>query len=96
MAIRDKGLYKDVLGFATFEEYCKARWDMSKMHAYRLMDSCKVIEVLKSNQLVTPVTEYQTRPLSKLEPDQQREAWQKAVETAPEGKVVFLFCFRFC
>lgn len=69
---------------------------MSKMHAYRLMDSCKVIEVLKSNQLVTPVTEYQTRPLSKLEPDQQREAWQKAVETAPEGKVLFLFCFRFC
>ena len=32
-------------------------------------------------------TESQARPLSKLEPEQQRQAWQKAVETAPEGKV---------
>jgi hypothetical protein len=87
MEIRDKGLYRDVLGYETFEAYCKARWDMSKMHAYRLMDSCKVIETVKSNQLVTPANESQTRPLARLEPDQQREAWQKAVATAPEGKV---------
>jgi len=87
MEIRDKGLYRDVLGYETFESYCKARWDMSKMHAYRLMDSCKVIDTVKSNQLVTPTNESQTRPLARLEPDQQREAWQKAVATAPEGKV---------
>lgn len=34
-----------------------------------------------------PETERQTRPLVKLEPEQQCEAWQKAVETAPEVKV---------
>ena len=33
------------------------------------------------------IPEKQLRPLSKLEPDQQREAWQKAVDTAPDGKV---------
>jgi len=33
------------------------------------------------------IPEGQLRPLARLEPDQQREAWQKAVETAPEGKV---------
>jgi len=47
--------------------------------------------VTVKNNLSTPVdiqiTEYQIRPLSKLEPAQQREAWQKAVATAPEGKV---------
>ncbi len=69
MEIRDKGLYRDVLGYETFESYCKARWDMSKMHAYRLMDSCKVIDTVKSNQLVTPTNESQTRPLAKLEPE---------------------------
>ena len=85
MEIRDSGLYRDVMGYDTFEAYCKERWDMSKMHAYRLMDSFKVVESVKSNQLVTPATESQTRPLARLEPDQQRTAWQRAVETAPEG-----------
>ena len=30
-------------------------------HAYRLIDSCKVIDVVKSDQLVTPSTESQCR-----------------------------------
>lgn len=94
MEIRDKGLYKDVLGFDTFEAYCKERWDMSKMHAYRLMDSFKVVEAVKSNQLVTPQTESQTRPLARLEPDQQRIAWKQAVETAPEGKVTAAHVYK--
>jgi hypothetical protein len=34
-----------------------------------------------------PIPETHLRPLAKLPPDQQREAYQKAVETAPEGKV---------
>ncbi|MBU0958562.1 MAG: hypothetical protein KKB31_01325 [Nanoarchaeota archaeon] len=33
------------------------------------------------------IPEGQLRLLSKLDPDQQKEAWQTAVETAPEGKV---------
>ena len=33
------------------------------------------------------IPERQLRPLAKLESEQQRTAWQKAVETAPEGKV---------
>jgi hypothetical protein len=35
-----------------------------------------------------PASERQARPLASLEPEQQREVWQEAVETAPEGKVV--------
>lgn len=35
-----------------------------------------------------PETESQARPLANLEPEQQREAWKKAVETVPEGKVI--------
>lgn len=87
MEIRDKGLYRDVLGFDTFEAYCKARWDFNRAHAYRLMDSVKVINNVSESETKKPVNLEQTRPLAKLEPDQQREAWQKAVETAPEGKV---------
>ncbi|MGK7879634.1 MAG: hypothetical protein AB4060_05985 [Crocosphaera sp.] len=51
-----------------------------------------------SDQMVTnghqilPTSERQVRPLTKLEPDQQREAWAKAVEQAggkvPSGRIV--------
>jgi len=40
-----------------------------------------------STNVDIPKTESQTRPLSRLEPEQQKEVWKKAVETAPEGKV---------
>ncbi len=93
MEIRDKGLYRDVLGYDTFEAYCKDRWDFGKWYAYKLMDSASVINEL-DNCPIKPVTESQTRPLSKLEPAQQREAWQKAVETAPEGKVTAAHVYK--
>lgn len=82
LKIRDKKLYR--LEFGTFEEYCHERWNISKMHAYRLMDAAGVIENLKSNPWVTfPITERQARPLTSLEPDEQREAWQRVIEKAP-------------
>ncbi len=41
---------------------------------------------------ILPTSERQVRPLTKLEPDQQREAWAKAVEQAggkvPSGRIV--------
>jgi len=86
MEIRDSGLYRDVLGFDTFEAYCRERWDFTRSYAYRLMDSASVIEVVSPIGDIKPTNESQTRPLARLEPDQQREAWAKAVETAPEGK----------
>jgi hypothetical protein len=84
MAIRDGGHYRDVLGFETFEAYCKVRWDIGKWYAYKLIDSAAVMSEL-DNCPTKPTTESQTRPLARLLPDQQREAWQRAVETAPEG-----------
>ena len=86
MEIRDSGLYRDVMGHATFEEYCKVRWDIARRTAYQFIDSVQVIDNVR-NCAQTPVNESQTRPLARLEPDQQRTAWAKAVETAPEGKV---------
>jgi len=86
--IRDKKLYRDVSGFATFEEYCKVKWDFSRRHAYRLIESSSVVDTVKCVQLVTPTTESQARPLTKLEPDQQVIAWQKAIDITPPGKPV--------
>ena len=86
MAIRDGGHYRDVLGYETFEAYCKERWDFKRTYAFYMIESAKVMDNVHNCEQ-KPTTEAQTRPLARLLPDQQREAWQKAVETAPEGKV---------
>lgn len=85
--IRDSRLYREA--YDTFEEYCKDRWDMGINYADRLLRSTKVIENIKSVPMGTkPANERQTRPLTKLGTKQlQQEAWEKVVETAPEGKV---------
>jgi len=93
MEIRDKGFYKDVLGFETFEAYCKERWDMGRDYAYKLMASSEVVENVYPG-IQRPTSEKQVRPLAKLEPEKQRQAWQKAVETAPEGKVTAAHVYK--
>lgn len=89
MVIRHKELYKIKNGseYQTFEAYCRGVWDFQRAHAYRLMDSVKVVDNVSESETKKPVNLEQTRPLAKLEPEQQRIAWTKAVETAPEGKV---------
>lgn len=50
----------------------------------------KVIENVRhgtQTRAIIPANERQARPLSRLEPDKQREAWQRAVETAPDGRI---------
>ena len=86
MEIRDNNYYSDVLGYETFEAYCRERWDFTGRYARDLMASTRVIENIGTGTIV-PVTESQCRPLAKLEPQQQVQAWEMAVETAPEGKV---------
>jgi hypothetical protein len=94
MRIRDGRLYRETLNSSgekckTFEEYCRERWGMERRHAYRLMESAKVVEnVSHVTQNAIPTSERVVRPLTSLPPDQQREVWEEAVRTAPEGKVM--------
>jgi len=81
--IRDSGLYKM---YGTFERYCKERWGYARRTVYQFIDAAKIAENLCAIEH-KPTQESQLRPLTHLEPEEQREVWQKAVETAPEGKV---------
>jgi len=96
MDIRDKELYllKNGGEYQTFEAYCKGVWDFSRSRAYQLMESVDVRDNLLTQDTLEPLNEKQIRPLAKLEPDQQREAWQKAVETAPDGKVTAAHVYK--
>lgn len=65
----------------TFEDYCRGRWGMSRIHAHRLMTSAEIANNLLPIGNI-PQTESQARPLARLEPEQQIIAWETAVSTA--------------
>lgn len=46
--IRDKGLYRDVKGYDTFEEYCRKEWDFSRPRAYQLIEAVTVKDNLST------------------------------------------------
>jgi len=83
--IRDSRLYRET--HETFESYCKSRWDMGRNYTNKIIASATVIESLGTTVPIVPTNERQVRPLTKLTPEQQQEAWQEVVETAPEGKI---------
>lgn len=84
MRIRERRFYRE--SHSSFEGFCSERWGMSKTQANRLIAATEVVANLTPIG-ANPIAESQVRPLSGLSPDQQREAWRRAVESAPEGKV---------
>lgn len=86
MQIRDNKLYREKYG--TFEEYCKEKWGLERRRAYQLIDGYKISENVYPGTQKPPLQEKVLRPLTIIkDPEEQREVYQKAVETAPEGKV---------
>jgi hypothetical protein len=83
LKIRDSRLYRQ--SFRTFEQYCRERWGMVASRARQLCLAAEAVNNLESVTNVTPANEAQARPLAPLAPEQQREAWSRAVETAPNG-----------
>jgi len=81
--IRDSRLYKLNL-FDSFEAYAKARWDIGRAHAYRLIESYKVISNLSPIGDILPGNESQVRPLAPLDPMEQRKIWKAFLKTAME------------
>lgn len=80
LEIRDSRLYRQE--YKTFEEYCQNRWNIERRHAYRLIEATQVIEnVSQWDTNILPVNERQIRPLTQLEPEQQKVAWNIAQET---------------
>lgn len=80
--IRDGRLYR--ISHATFEDYCNEEWQMTRANASLLIGAAKVGENLSTIvDIPKPVRESQARQLTRLpEPEQQREAWTAAVESA--------------
>jgi hypothetical protein len=87
-AVGDRRLYRSTR--KTFEDYCRERFGFSRRQPYHLMEAAVIfdnlVEKCERNVHILPTNEWQIRPLSKLDPDIQSEAWEQAVEFA-NGKV---------
>jgi phage N-6-adenine-methyltransferase len=84
LAIRESRLYR--ASHATFEDYCKERWGMALSTAYQLIGASEVVENVRNcGHDTLPANESQARPLTKLPPEEQADAWKEVVE-ASEGK----------
>ena len=78
LAIRDGKLYREI--HKTFDDYCRDRWNMSRVHAHRLIESAEISENLLPIGNIVPTTESQLRPMSQLAAEQQQAAWAEAVK----------------
>ena len=74
--IRDGRLYREQ--YATFDEYCRERWNMSRIHAHRTIEAAEVAGMLPVGNTIT--SERQARELAPLNDDPT--AMTKAVEQA--------------
>lgn len=77
----------------TFRDYCRDRFGHSRQQSNYLIAAAGVYENLTTNGTqILPTSERQVRPITKLEPEQQWEVWQTAVEEAggkvPSARVV--------
>jgi hypothetical protein len=92
--LRDRRLYRS--SHRTFEDYCRDRFGHSRRQSYLLMDAAVVFdnlaEICDQFDHKLPTAEGQVRPMTKLEPQEQQEAWLRAVELAggkvPTGRIV--------
>ena len=80
-----------VLGYSTWIECVQVEFrDYSATHIYRLRDAAQIERnITDSPAGENAISEWQLRPIAQanLQPQQQREVWRIAAESAPNGKV---------
>jgi len=80
--VRDKKYYR--LEYKTFEDFCRGEFGIGYNFAYRHIKAAATIANLDNCQYL-PKTESQARPLTKLEPEIQQQAWTEVVEQHKEA-----------
>jgi len=82
-AIRDQRLYR--AEFGTFAEYCEKKWQMSRIHAHRMIEASEIVSVLPMGNKIT--TERTAREVAKIEPAKRAEVVEFAAAKAEaEGR----------
>lgn len=85
MRVRENRLYRN--RHRTFEDYCEARWQISRRRADELIVAADVVSAIgaQTPDVPAPTNERQARELAKVPPAERAEVW-RATNTATEGK----------
>lgn len=70
----------------TFTDYCLSRWGWRIHYIRRCLRAAEVLRNFDETMVSSVEGERQLRPLGRLEPEQQREAWKIAVEQSETGR----------
>jgi hypothetical protein len=86
LTIKNRRLYRT--DYATFENYCRIRWNISRFYAYRLIGAAEVTQrLLTFGNKRLPKNEAQARPLTRVAPELVPKVWEKALEFAGEKEI---------
>lgn len=87
--IRDSRLYRQT--HATFEDYCRERWNLSRPRAYEMIGAAEVVSAIADTELPPPSNEGQARALRSVPEPDRADVWREATERTggkPTAKVV--------
>jgi hypothetical protein len=84
------------LGYQSWRECVTMEFKDQQRYLYYQLEAAQTEKNICTNVQKPQIPESQLRPLTKLRdnPAAQREAWQKAVETAPDGKVTAAHVYK--
>jgi hypothetical protein len=85
LEIRARRLFRE-LGFTTFTDYCRQRWDFTPQRAVQLIQAAEVVETVRNLTAVAPAVASHAEALAPLrhEPEAMADAWREAVASAGE------------
>ena len=84
--IKAKQLYRE--SHRSFEDFCLTEFEISRSHAYRLIESSEVVRHLSEvgEVDVLPANESQARVLATIhDPMRRVNVWKKALKAVPQG-----------
>lgn len=77
LRIKDRRLYRET--HSSFEAYCRERFEMTRVHAYRQISAAQVCALLPTPR---PANEAQLRPLTTVPRDKAPAVWLQIVKAA--------------
>ena len=75
------------LGYDNWRSCVTAEFKDKQRYLYYQLEAAQIEKNICTMVQKGQIPERQLRPLAKLEPEQQKEVWEKAVQTAPDGKI---------
>lgn len=84
------------MGYASWRECVVKEFKQNERYLYRQLEAAQTSRLLLTNCQKEEIPASQLHVLAKLnnEPEKQKEAWQQAVDTAPDGKVTAAHVYK--